>query len=484
MKGVIGEMKNFSFNPCSSSSLRIFLSTLLLFSILLASTCPVQSTSTTTISVSPSTVTVNAGQNFRINVTISSVSDLYGWQFALNWSTSLLDLVNVTEGPFLKSSGNNTYFNYNLNATAGSLIADCTLLGNVPGVSGSGVLATITFYVKNSGQCPLDFIGSDVELYDSNEQPISLQTTNGYGYFVSPPNIAVTNLSISPLMVLPGAIVNINVTVENQATVSENFNVTVYADSGIIGKKSVSLNSNLSKIIPFTWNTTGFGEGDYTISASSSSVPGEVNGENNTKVADTPVTILYNGHDIAVISVKHNPVIYQGYSTSINVTVKDYGIFTETFNTTIHVNILSIQTLNSTLASGKSTQLTFAWNTTGFARDNYTIWAYASPVPGETNLANNNCTGGSVLITVVGDLGGGVPPQFCKCDGKVGGDDLALFLDCYHGTAPKQYMYLGDLGGPYNATDPTPTFFKCDGVVDGKDLDLFLQCYRGLGPDN
>jgi hypothetical protein len=347
--------------------------------------------------VSPSTVTVDAGQSFSINVTISSVSDLYGWQFALNWSASLLDLVNVTEGPFLESGGSNsTYFNYNLNATAGNFIADSTLLGDVPGVSGSGVLATITFYVKNGGQCPLNLF--DVELYDSNEQLLSVQTTNGYGYFV---NIAVTNLSISPLIVLPGAIVNINVTVENQASVSETFNVTLYANSGIIGKKSVlSLNSNSSKIIQFYWNTTGFGEGDYTISA-------EVSIGHNTRVADNPVTILYNGHDITVISVEPSKtVVGQGYCMLITVTVQNFGTFNETFNTTSYINTKAIGTQSAKLVSGYLSKLIFTWNTAGFAYGNYTISANVTLAKGEANRWIGPLTYGTVRVTIPGDLNG------------------------------------------------------------------------------
>jgi hypothetical protein len=420
----------------------------------LASTCPVQSTSTTTISVSPSTVTVNAGKNFSINVTISSVSDLYGWQFALSWNASLLDLVNVTEGPFLKSGGSNdTYFNYNLNATAGNLIADCTLLGNVPGVSGSGVLATITFHVKNGGQCPLNLF--DVELYDSSELPISFQTTNGYGYFVSPPHIAVTNLSISPLIVLPGAILNINVTVENQASVSETFNLTLYANSGKIGKKSVSLNSNSSKIIPFTWNTTGLGEGDYTISASASTVPGEVNIENNTRVADTPVTILYNGHDVAVISVEPNKTaVGQGYCMFIAVTVKNYGIFSETFNTTSYINTTAIQTQNAKLGSGYSSKLIFTWNTTGFAYGNYTTSANVALAPGETNNWIGPFTYGTVRVTIPGDAGG---------YGVVDAQDFYI-LERAWGSSIGQPNY-----------DPRADFYN-DGVVDA--LDFYILQYH------
>jgi len=40
-------------------------------------------------------------------------------------------------------------------------------------------------------------------------------------------------------------------------------------------------------------------------------------------------------------------------------------------------------------------------------------------------------------------------------------------------------MYLGDLGGGV-----PPQFFQFDGKVDGKDLSLFLLCFKGLGPNS
>ena len=129
------------------------------------------------------------------------------------------------------------------------------------------------------------------------------------------------------------------------------------------------------------------------------------------------------------------------------------------------------------MPSGSSTPLFFTWNTTGIAYGNYTISAYALPVPGETDTADNSLTDGLVLITKVGDLGVGVPPAFFSCDDSVDGKDLALFLQCYKGTAPAEAMYLGDLGGGV-----PPQFYDCDGKVDGKDLALFLMCYKGLGP--
>jgi len=92
-------------------------------------------------------------------------------------------------------------------------------------------------------------------------------------------------------------------------------------------------------------------------------------------------------------------------------------------------------------------------------------------------LDNNNCTDGWILITKVGDIGGGVPPEFFECDGLVDGKDLALFLMCFTCTCPPEAKYLGDLG-----SSVPPQFFKCDGLVDGKDLALFLLCFIGLGP--
>jgi hypothetical protein len=137
---------------------------------------------TATISVSPATVTSQVGYNFIINITISDVTDLYGWEYKLKWNNTLLDATNSTEGPFLKSGGD-TFFSAKINNTAGSMLVDCTLLGNVPGVSGNGTLASVTFFVKNSGECPLDLYNTT--LINSLEQAILHQTIDGYGYFSS-----------------------------------------------------------------------------------------------------------------------------------------------------------------------------------------------------------------------------------------------------------------------------------------------------------
>jgi hypothetical protein len=143
----------------------------------------------------------------------------------------------------------------------------------------------------------------DVMLVNSFEQSIPFHVIDRYRYLVSPPNIAVTNLSISRLIVLPGDIVSINVTVQNQGSVFETFNVTVYADEEIVGKTSVWLNSASSVIIPFTWNTAGLARGSYTIIANASIVEGETDTSDNARYATVYVGIPGDINDDGTVDV-------------------------------------------------------------------------------------------------------------------------------------------------------------------------------------
>ena len=128
-------------------------------------------------------------------------------------------------------------------------------------------------------------------------------------------------------------------------------------------------------------------------------------------------------HDVAVTNVAFSKtVVGQGFSASINVTVANQGGYTETFNVTAYANVTAIQTETLTLTSQNSTTLTFTWNTTGFAKGNYSISVYAWPVPGETNTTDNNFTVGMVTVTVPGDLNG---------DFKVGLADLVILANAY-----------------------------------------------------
>jgi hypothetical protein len=97
-------------------------------------------------------------------------------------------------------------------------------------------------------------------------------------------------------------------------------------------------------------------------------------------------------------------IVGQGYAMNINVTVENQGDYTETFNITIYANTNPIETKQITLTKGASTTITHKWNTAGFVKGNYTIWAYAWPVQGETDTADNTFIDGLVIISIPGDI--------------------------------------------------------------------------------
>jgi outer membrane protein assembly factor BamB/chitodextrinase len=117
-------------------------------------------------------------------------------------------------------------------------------------------------------------------------------------------------------------------------------------------------------------------------------------------------TVL-NRPDIAVINVaSFKAVVGQGYSLKINVNVTNEGDFAETFNVTVYANTRVAVRQIVTLSSRNFTTITFAWDTSGFARGNYTIWAYVWPLQGETDTEDNTFPDGSILVTIPGDING------------------------------------------------------------------------------
>ena len=113
-------------------------------------------------------------------------------------------------------------------------------------------------------------------------------------------------------------------------------------------------------------------------------------------------------HDMAVTHVTPSQTIVgQGYSTNMKVTIANQGDYTETSNVTAYTNTTIIGSENVTLSAGNSAEVTFTWNTTGFPEGNYTISAYAWPVPGETDIADNTLVGGIVQIVQTTNGGGG-----------------------------------------------------------------------------
>ena len=121
-----------------------------------------------TISIEPTTLqlqTANIGQTIEVNITVSNVQNLWGWDFAdLTFNSSVLNLTQVEEGPFLQSGGQTFFLSTasvpsvrqgHLPSVADALTANTT-------VSGSGTLATLKFTVLSAGTSPINITKADL----------------------------------------------------------------------------------------------------------------------------------------------------------------------------------------------------------------------------------------------------------------------------------------------------------------------------------
>lgn len=139
----------------------------------------------TSVNVDPEQNTANPCETFSINITVIDVVDMYSWAVKVRFDGNVLKVTSVTEGPFLMGQPGGTYFIKKIYTHY--IDCACTTLGAYPGVSGSGVLMTVTFHVKEAGKCALD-VYDDI-LLDSTLTAITHTTADGYFYTSAAANL-------------------------------------------------------------------------------------------------------------------------------------------------------------------------------------------------------------------------------------------------------------------------------------------------------
>jgi len=192
---------------------------------------------------------------------------------------------------------------------------------------------------------------------------------------------------------------------ENKTYSTTNVSLMFTVDEPVLWM-AYSLDGQLNTTILGNTTISDLSEGSHEIFVFATDVAGNTGSSNQQFSFELK-------HDLTVIAVTPletgcvpPTVVGQGYSVNIYVTVENLGSFTETVNTTIIANMTIINTSTIVLGSGESMIVTFTWNTTGWTKGNYTVSAYTWPVPGETDVNNNNFTGCHILVTVAGDVDG------------------------------------------------------------------------------
>ena len=128
-----------------------------------------------TISV-PLHPSIAVGDSFAVEVWGTDLIDLYAFQFDLAFDPSLLAVLNVSQGTLFGGSGG--FFSGIVDNAGGSLsfVLD-TLTGPVPGISGDGTLASVTFMALATGVSQLTL--TNVILLESNLEDIDFSSHDG-----------------------------------------------------------------------------------------------------------------------------------------------------------------------------------------------------------------------------------------------------------------------------------------------------------------
>lgn len=356
-----------------------------------------KASSTTWVKVVPALASAEPGQNFKVNITIVDVIDLYGWQFYLEWNATLLNYVNVTEGPFLKEntpSPLGTQFVYQIeqdNVGTDYIFPGCTTLGTYAGVGGSGVLATVEFSVEEHGDTSLHLYY--VKLRDSARRTIKPSTGEPDYYFTNLVDgrfvnvgVPVASFTFTPPIPLINEEIEFNASASYDTT--EGGNITRYFwDFGDL--------TNATETDPIA-NHTYTKAGAFTVSLT------VYDNDNLTNTATAQIRIRYQ-HDVAVLEIlPHSSTATVGESLVIDVVVSNEGLAPETFTVTLYFDNTTIGSAQNVvnLASLQNKTLSFTWDTSDVDLGIYRIKAVASTVEDEVSDAqvNNTKIGGTVEI--------------------------------------------------------------------------------------
>ena len=174
-------------------------------------------------------------------------------------------------------------------------------------------------------------------------------------------DIAVTNVTVTPIIFLSGATITVNVTVLNKGSVNEALNLTIYRNFEPVetvqftyttpetGLSVKTLKPDENKTVAIEWDTTGTYPGNYTLGVHAAvinpdtkeSAPGVEKDEvllDNWRLFGTITATGEEVHDVAVTSLKVSPNRLKiDEFSNIRVTIGNEGNRDEHYNATLNI---------------------------------------------------------------------------------------------------------------------------------------------------
>ncbi len=144
----------------------------------------------TYLRVSPLTYVSNTfGETFKVDVNVYNVENLHAFGFKLSYNTTLLDVVQVVQGPFFPPPFESSIDKLEVNETKGSVWFSMSLSNSTAPRNGNGTLASITLnctfapVLPTKACCVLDL--HETILYDNTLTEILHQVTDSLYFWKS-----------------------------------------------------------------------------------------------------------------------------------------------------------------------------------------------------------------------------------------------------------------------------------------------------------
>ena len=216
---------------------------------------------------------------FMINVTLTEVRDLYGYQFNLTFDPNVLVCLQVQLQDILNET--NYIPNQIIDNVHGFIFINVTYYSPAVPLSFDSVLpaVTIEFRVKSLGATNLTLTGTS--LVDSTDQPITHEDFNGFFQSVIV-DVGVVSLFASPIKFYKGQSTNITCTVTNEGNLSESFVLNIYYNSTLLATVNVtSVAPGTNVNVTVTWSTAAISPNYYVLSAQIPPLPYETHISDN-----------------------------------------------------------------------------------------------------------------------------------------------------------------------------------------------------------
>jgi hypothetical protein len=198
-----------------------------------------------TVSLSPAEKSADAGETVTLDVKIDTGSTkIRGWQGGIVFDSEMLECTEVTEGEFLQSFGTETnaspFDEPDIDNDGGMIdhISYAIVSQTAGGVSGTGILCTLTFKVKEDAADSTEIDPVDVIIADKDALAIDNDaiTLKGATISINPPSMGIFSETAS---IKTGASFDLEIKVDTSGVKSGGAGLSLAYDPELVSCKKV-----------------------------------------------------------------------------------------------------------------------------------------------------------------------------------------------------------------------------------------------------